>query len=213
MLKDLIIIGAGGVGRESALIVEDINEVNKEWNLLGFVDDNKDIKGKIINGYKVLGGMDYIANYDGEVYVVCAIANYKVKKNIVEKINSLSKNIRFANLIHPSVKINNTVDIGIGCIVYENSIITANIKIGAHVIVSPKCGIGHDSRVNDYCSLLWNVNVSGNVVLEDGVTMGSGSTVIQGLRIGEGSFIGAGTVVIRDVDSYSKAVGVPSRCL
>ena len=44
MLKDIVIIGAGGVGRETALIIEDINNVNKEWNLIGFVDDNDNIQ-------------------------------------------------------------------------------------------------------------------------------------------------------------------------
>ena len=208
MLKDLIIIGAGGVGRETALIVEDINNKSREWNLLGFVDDYKEI-GEDINGYKVLGGNDYINNYEKEVYVVCAIANYKIKKSIIEKIKNY--NVKFANIIHPSVNLNKTVDIGNGCIVYENSIITANINIGNHVIVSPKCGIGHDSIIKDYCSLLWNVNVSGNVLLEEGVTMGSGSTIIQGKRVGYGSFIGAGAVVIRDVKPNSTAVGVPLR--
>ena len=66
MLKDLIIIGAGGVGRETALIVEDINNKSREWNLLGFVDDYKEI-GEDINGYKVLGGNDYINNYSVKV--------------------------------------------------------------------------------------------------------------------------------------------------
>lgn len=208
MLKDLIIIGAGGVGRETALIVEDINNKFREWNLLGFIDDYKEI-GEDINGYKVLGGNDYIKNYEKEVYVVCAIANYKIKKSIIEQIKNL--NIKFANLIHPSVNLNKTVDIGNGCIIYENSIITANISIGNHVIISPKCGIGHGSIIKDYCSLLWNVNVSGNVLLEEGVTMGSGSTIIQGKRVGRGSFIGAGAVVIEDIKKESTAVGVPTR--
>ena len=56
MLKNLVIIGAGGAGRETALIVEEINSVSKKWNLLGFIDDNKGLKGKYINGYKVIGG-------------------------------------------------------------------------------------------------------------------------------------------------------------
>ncbi|MGL5750071.1 MAG: acetyltransferase [Paraclostridium sp.] len=211
MLKNLIIIGAGGVGRESALIVEDINEVKEEWNILGFVDDNKAIHNQEINNYKVLGGLDYILNYKEEVYVVCAIANYEVKKKIINKLQDSNLNIRFANLIHPSIKINSTVTIGTGCIIYQGNIITANIEIGNHVILSPKCGIGHDTVIKDYCTLLWNVNVSGNVLLEEGVTMGSGSTIIQGKKIEKGSFIGAGAVVIRDIRESSTVVGVPTR--
>ena len=81
MLKDIVIIGAGGVGRETALIIEDINNVNKEWNLIGFVDDNDNIQNTKINDYDVIGKLDYLLNYEKEVYVVCAIANYNVKKS------------------------------------------------------------------------------------------------------------------------------------
>lgn len=212
MLKDIVIIGAGGVGRETALIIEDINEVNKEWRLLGFVDDNAHIQGSKINGYDVLGNLDFLENYNKEVYIVCAIANYKIKRNIIERLKK-NRNIKYATLIHPSTRIKKTVEIGEGCIVYQNVVLTVNICIGDHVIISPRCGIGHDARVKDYCSLLWNVSISGNVLLKEGVLLGSASTVIQGLTVGEGSIIGAGTVVIRDVQDEVTAVGNPARIL
>lgn len=209
-MKDLIIIGVGGVGREAALIAEEINEQSKQWNILGFVDDNKDVQNTYINGYPVLGKCDYLQNYDKEVYVVCAISNYKVKKRIISKLRANSS-IKFATLIHPSVNLNKHIKIGEGCIVYQNVIMTVNIEVGDHVIISPKCGIGHDSVIYDYVTLLWNVNVSGNVKIKEGATMGSGSTVIQGLTIGEGSFVGAGATVIRDIEKDKTAVGVPTR--
>lgn len=210
MLKDIIIIGAGGVGRETALIVESINEHKEEWNLLGFVDDDENIQGKLINGYNVLGKLEYLLNYNKEVYVVCAIANCKVKKAMVNHLQE-NKNIKFATLIHPSVNINKTVEIGQGSIIYNGVILTANIKIGNQVIISPKCGIGHDSVIEDYVTLLWNVNVSGSVKIGQGSTLGSGSTIIQGLEIGKNSFIGAGAAVIRDIEENKIAVGVPSK--
>lgn len=209
-MKDLIIIGVGGVGREAALIAEEINEQSQEWNILGFVDDNEDVQNKYINGYPVLGKSHYLQNYKEEVYVFCGISNYKVKKKIISKLKE-NQNIKFANLIHPSVKLNKHIKIGEGCIIYQNVIMTVNIEIGDHVIISPKCGIGHDSKIHDYVTLLWNVNVSGNVDIKEGATMGSASTVIQGLTIGEGSFVGAGACVIRDVEDNKTAVGVPTR--
>ena len=212
MLKNIIIIGAGGVGRETALIIEDINNVNKEWNIIGFVDDNDDIQNTKIDDYHVIGKLDYILNYEKEVYVVCAIANYNVKKSIVNKLKS-NKNIKFATLIHPSTILNRTVEVGEGCIIYQNVIVTTNVTIGNHVVVSPKAGIGHDTVVKDYCNLLWNVNISGNVVLKEGVLVGSGATVIQGLEIGEGATLGAGAVVIRDIPMKKVAVGNPTRLI
>ena len=212
MLKDIVIIGAGGVGRETALIIEDINNVNKEWNLIGFVDDNDNIQKTKINDYDVVGKLEYLLNYKKEVYVVCAIANYNVKKSIVNKLK-LNKNIKFATLIHPSTSLNRTVEVGEGCIIYQNAMVTTNVTIGNHVIVSPKAGIGHDTVVKDYCNLLWNVNISGNVVLKEGVLVGSGATVIQGLEIGEGATLGAGAVVIRDIPMNKVAVGNPTRLI
>ena len=208
-MKDLVIVGTGGVGKETALIVEDINEISQEWNLLGFIDDNKELIGKEINGYKVLGDREFLNNFDKEVYVVIAIADYCIKEELVKYL--INKNIQYATLIHPSVKINRTISIGKGCIIYQNVIMTVNINIGNHVIISPKCGIGHDSLIEDYVTVLWNVNISGAERIRQGVTLGSGCTIIQGLEIGRGSFVGAGAVVIRDIDESKTAVGVPTR--
>ena len=80
-VKDLVIIGAGGCGREVSWLVDDINKINNQWNLLGFIDENEDNHGKILNGYKILGGFDYLINKDN-IYYVCAIGNSKIKKKI-----------------------------------------------------------------------------------------------------------------------------------
>ena len=207
-MKNIIIIGAGGVGREVSLIIEKINKLKATWNLIGFIDDNINSWNRIINGYQIIGGMDLLETLPLDTYVVIAIANYNVKKKIVNKINNKFK---FATIIDPKVYIHDYMTIGEGTIIYEGAIITANIQVGNHVIISPKCGIGHDSIIKDYVSLLWNVNVSGNDVIEEGVMMGSGSTIIQGKKIGKGSIIGAGAVVIDDIDSFTIAVGVPAK--
>lgn len=209
-MKNIVIIGAGGVGRETSLIIQQINELEPTWNLIGFIDDNKDNWGKVINGYSVIGGIDSLEFLTPNTYVLIAIANYEVKKKIVNKINN---KLKFATIIHPKVWVHDYMTIGEGTIIYEGAILTSNIEIGNHVIISPKCGVGHDSIIKDYVSLLWNVNVSGNDIIEEGVMMGSGSTVIQGKKIGKGSNIGAGAVVIEDVDSFSTAIGVPAKVI
>ena len=209
-MKNIVIIGAGGVGREVSLIIQQINELEQTWNLLGFIDDNTDNWGKVINGYSVIGGIDSLEFLSNDTYIVIAIANYEVKKKIVNKVNNKFK---FATIVHPKVWIHDYMTVGEGTIIYEGAILTANIEIGNHVIISPKCGVGHDSIIKDYVSLLWNVNVSGNDLIEEGVMMGSGSTVIQGKKIGKGSIIGAGAVVVNDIESFSTAVGVPAKVI
>lgn len=209
-MKNIVIIGAGGVGREVSLIIQQINELNQTWNLIGFIDDNVNNWGKVINGYSVIGGIEALEFLYPDTYVVIAIANYEVKKKIVNRINNKFK---FATITHPKVWIHDYMTIGEGTIIYEGAILTANIEIGNHVIISPKCGVGHDSIIKDYVSLLWNVNVSGNDLIEEGVMMGSGSTVIQGKKIGKGSIIGAGAVVTEDIECFSTSVGVPAKVI
>ena len=212
-MKDIIIIGAGGIGREVIFIIEEINKQTPTLNILGFIDDNKEIHGKVINGYSVLGDLSYLDNYEKKEEkpeVVIAIANYNVKKNIVFKLNN---KFNFATIIHPEVSIHNTVTIGNGSIIYKGVIMTTNITIGNHVIISPKCGIGHDSIIKDYVSLLWNVNISGNDVIEEGVLIGSAATVIQGKNVGQAAVIGAGAVVVKDILNNTTNVGVPSNII
>lgn len=208
-MQDIVIIGAGGVGKEVALLIEQINKRELSYNLIGFIDDNISLRDTQINRYTVLGGIEYLNTMTSTINAVCAIANYKVKKNIISSIKS--NNVNFVNIIHPDADISNTNLIGEGVIIYPGVIMTTNIKIGNHVIISPKCGIGHETLIEDYVSLLWNVNVSGCVTIREGSLIGSGVTIIQNKIIGKECIIGAGAVVVKDIPSNCTAVGVPAK--
>lgn len=210
-MNDLVIIGAGGIGKEAIGIIEQINEYNSTYRILGFIDDSKEKWNTKIMGYKVLGGIDYLKDIDYKGCAVIAIANYKHKKNIV---NILSKQeIDFPIIKHPNLRLHRTIEIGEGSILYEGIVISPNVKLGKHIIVSPKCGIGHDSVIEDYVSLLWNVNISGNDYIEEGVLFGSGSTIIQGKKVKSGSIIGAGAVVVNDINHIGTFAGIPAKII
>ena len=207
-MKDIVIIGAGGVGKEVAWIIEQINEITPTYKILGFIDDDKTKLNTELIGYKVIGNLDYLKEIDYKKNVVIAIANYEVKKSIVNKLKE--QKVEYPTIIHPNLRLHKSVEIGEGSILYEGSIISPDVKIGKYVIVSPKCGIGHDSIIEDYVSLLWNVNISGNDFIEEGVLFGSGSTIIQGKRVKSGSIIGAGAVVVKDIKENGVYIGIPT---
>lgn len=206
-MKDIVIIGAGGFGREVAWLIEDINIKNVEWNIFGFVDDNQAIQGTKINGYKVVGDIDWLK--EQELCVVNAIADPIIKKKVMEKLTG-SKN-KYPVLIHPSVIYSGSVNFGEGSIVCAGNIITVNIEIGKHVIINLDCTIGHDANIGDYSTVLPSVNISGFVKTEECVSVGTGSAIIQGVNIGKNTVVGAGAVVVKDLPENCTAVGSPAK--
>lgn len=206
-VKPLIIVGAGGLGREVAWLVEDINKNTPQWNLLGFVDDG--VSGSTVEGYPVLGNVDSLFYMEPLPWVIVAIANASVRKRIVEKIQQ--QGMSMATLIHPSIQSSRFVEIGQGSIICAGSVLTTNITLGLYSIVNPNCFIGHDTVLQNYVSLMPGVHVAGEVKLGEGVYMGLHSCVINRTSIDEWSIIGAGATVVSDIPPNSLAIGVPAR--
>jgi sugar O-acyltransferase (sialic acid O-acetyltransferase NeuD family) len=209
-MKDLIIIGASGFGREVAWLVERINKTEPTWNLIGFMDDDESIKGKEINGYKVLGKTTDVAAYP-DTYFVCAVGASRTRENIIYKVKEVNPAIKFGTVIDPSVEKSELLTVGEGTIICAHTIITVNISIGNHVIVNLDCTIGHDAILNDFVTLYPSVNVSGNTSIGHAVELGTGMQIIQGKTIGEYSIVGAGAVVVKDIPEKCTAVGSPAK--
>ena len=199
-MKDIVIIGAGGFAREIAWLIEEINKKKLQWNLLGFIDDNYKNIEKNLNGYRVIGDVDCLKNMKKDIYSIIAIGNGKTRKKIIEKL----KDRKFGVLVHPNVSISKSVSIEEGSISCSGNILTVNINIGKHVIVNLDCTIGHDAKIENFSTLLPGVNLSGETIIGECSTLGTGSAIIQGIKIGKNVMIGAGAVVIRDIVDSSR---------
>ena len=209
-MKDLVIIGASGFGRETAWLVERSNNVKPPWNLLGFLDDNKEIQGNNINGYPVLGTIDDVLKYPDANYV-CAIGSSAIREKIINRTKDIHPNIKYGIVIDPTVEMSNFVTIGEGSIICAHTIITVNIAIGKHVIINLDCTVGHDAVIQSFATLYPSVNVSGNAHIGHGVELGTGMQIIQGKTVGDHAIVGAGAVVIHDIPSNCTAVGCPAK--
>lgn len=211
-MKDLIIIGAGGFGREVAALATAINRKEPEWNILGFLDDNKSLKNNLINGYKVLGNLSCVEKYR-DAWFICAVGVSSIRKKIIKKLDPYCLN--YATLIDPTAIILDaeSVFIKAGTIICAGSIMTVNVDIGEHVIINISNTIGHDDKISDFCTINPGCNISGMVTLEECIDVGAGSQILQGKRICSNSVIGAGSVVTKNIDQAGTYVGVPARLI
>lgn len=210
MKKDLVIFGAGGLGREVLFQIQQNSKFKEEYNILGFVDDTPSILNKFVNGYRVLGNSQWLYEYSSAINVIICLGNAVSRKNVARRLFN-NKNISFPTFIADDVRISEEVSYGIGCIFCFSCIITVNIEIGDFVVLNSDCTVGHDSKIENYVTLYPSVNVSGNVHIGECSEIGVGSNIIQGKKIGTEVIVGAGSVVIKDIPSQCTAVGVPAK--
>ncbi|WP_446786762.1 acetyltransferase [Macellibacteroides fermentans] len=208
-MKDIVIIGAGGFGREVAWLIDDINQHKSTWNLLGYVDDASHLRDANINGRGVIGGIDVLDRLK-DISVVFGIGSPKVKSAIFKKISD-KPNLLFPNLIHPSVIIGPYVEIGRGNVLCANSILTVNIVIKDFVTINLNCTIGHDVILNNFATVSPGVNLSGYVEIGASADIGTGTSIIQGLKVGDNTILGAGSVVTKNLPKNCTAVGIPAK--
>lgn len=205
-MKDIYIIGASGFGREVAWLIEELDE----FNVIGFVDDNKEIQDKKINDIPVVGGISFLIDQKEETNVVIAIGNPTIRYKIYEQLKE-NKNIKFPNIIAKDVRLSNTNEMGMGNIICTQSILTVNITLGNFNHINLDCTVGHDVILHDFVTVYPSVNISGNVVVGNYSELGTGTKIIQGKSVTENVIIGAGSVVIKDLIEKGTYVGSPVR--
>ena len=213
-LKRVIIVGAGGFGREVLWLLRECNEVALEktgqplYQIAGFVDANN--KEDQLCDVPILGSYDwFLTNRD--TYAVCAIGNPRTRQLVVQKLTDLG--VAYFSVIHPSVRMSQYVEIGEGSIVCAGAILTTQIKVGKHVHININSTIGHDVVLGDFSTVAPGVNVSGQVFIGQGCDLGTNSSIIQGLKVGMGVVIGAGAVVNKDIEDNTVAVGIPAKSI
>jgi len=207
-MKRLLIIGAGGFGREVLGYALDIKKENRDWEVYGFLDDNPNALDNYNYDYKIV---DTIRNHlikEDEIFI-CALGDPKMKLKICQEYKA--KGAMFTNIIHPTSRIGRTSTYGQGLIMCPYSSITENVKIGEFNTINSFSGYGHDSIAEDGCTLSAHCDATGYVYLEEGVFLGSNVTIVPSVRIGRYSRIGAGSVVLKNVPANITIFGNPAK--
>jgi sugar O-acyltransferase (sialic acid O-acetyltransferase NeuD family) len=204
----LVIVGAGGFGRECVDIVDALNELDAGIDLVGFVDDG-DVDNRLLGalGLAHVGGTD-TPDPAWSRFVV-GIGDGSIRKALDAKLAAVG--LVPTTLLHPAATIGRASSIGEGAVVAAGARITTNVRVGRCVNVHVNATVGHDSILEDFVSVFPGATVSGNVHLAPGVTIGTGANVLPGVSIGAGAYVGAGAVVTSDVEPGVVVAGVPAK--
>ena len=206
--KQIVIVGAGGHGREAVDIVEAMNCAGDSLEVVGFIDDGLEV-GELAapHDLPVIGGVDRLATLT--LGVVLAIGDPRVRRKLAERITSFGRG--FVSIVHPAASIGSWCEIGPGFIMAAGARLTHGVRVGAHVHMNVNSSVSHDCDLGDFVTVTPGVHVSGSVQVGAGVWLGIGSVIKQGVTVGDEAVVGAGAVVVDDLPGYRTAVGVPAR--
>lgn len=213
-MKKIVIIGGRGNGTVIASTIEDINKVSLSYKIVGFLNDGEKI-GTLINGYPVLGPVSQeLCNKYSDAFYIYALISVGKAEERVEKLKSLDiDDTKWINIIHPSVSIGSNCELGHGVILMPNVILSPNVKLGNFVQVYGNSIVGHDTLVEHYCFISNSSSIGSYITINEGAHIGSNCSIRERVIIGEWSLIGLGSVVLNDIEPFSKNVGVPSKRL
>ncbi len=208
-MKNLIILGAGALGQEVAWLVEEINDFEKEWILLGFLDDYSSIQNERILGYPVLGKLSDAKEYK-EAYFIVAYGDAILRKEVV--LNISKYNVNWANLYSPTVRVHKSNKIGKGVVIGRYADLTVNCDIGDHVYLNIHTVLGHEVKLGDYSIVSPNVTINGGASIGSACQIGA-NAFIREISIDDDVVVGASSCVVKDVESDCIVAGVPAKII
>ncbi len=209
-MKRVLVVGAGGLGRELYGWASQHPDCGRAWTLAGFLDDRPDA----LSGYDYpVGIVGSIREYQpaGGDLLLCGIGLPKNKKAVVELL--LQRGAEFLTLIHPRATLGRNVRLGRGVAICPGAVVTCDVALGDFCLLNVNSSVGHNARIGAYCTLSGHCDVTGFAALEEGVFMGTHAAVIPSTKVGAYATIGAGSVAMGSVPAGATMMGVPARSL
>lgn len=209
-MKQLIIVGAGGMGRSVYCIATGCIGYGTDFTVKGFLDDDLNSLDGFENYPPMLGTIDGYKLCKDDVFV-CSLGNTKTKKMICEKLKA--KGAKFQTLIHKTAIVRQNAKIGDGCIIADFASVGADCTIGESTLVQTFSIAAHDCKIGNYVRIDTHATCVGGVVVEDCATIHTTAVVSHKVVVGEGAVVAACSFVIKKVKPNTTVFGNPAKQL
>lgn len=205
-MKHVVILGAGGLGRQVLAQLQVDNSHGIDWVIAGFLDERGPDAVAQSLYYPWLGEPNIFVPAPDQIFVAAvgdpALRQRQVAPLLAKGADFISVRTRCtlgARSVYGPTYFGYDVNCGVDC------------RIGAYGFIDQDTLIGHDAVIGDYVHIAPRCVLAGHVKVDDGAVINTGALIARGISIGEGAVVGMGAVVFRDVPAGQTVAGNPAR--
>lgn len=203
-MKNIVIIGAGAHALEIFEYILTINQIKKDYNVLGLIDDSyqsylNNFEKQLDHSPKYLGKIsDH--SFTGDFNYILGISNVVVRKNLIDKF---ANGIKFTNIIHPRSYISPFAKLGRGNVIAPNVNVGPMVEISDFNLINGGVAIGHNSLIGSNNILSPNCCLSGGTKVGDNNFFGMNVSTFPNVLIGNQNQISAGMILDKNIENES----------
>jgi len=212
-LRRIAIVGAGGMAREVASAIRWINREKPKFEFVGYLVSDLSKLSERDSREAVLGDFEWMEKHRHAVDALAiGIGTPSVRVRLSQQLSDLFPDIHWPAIVHPSAIVDyDSAKLGKGTFVGARCVSTVNLELEPFALCNFGTTVGHETRIGRGSVVNPGANISGGVVVEDEVLIGTGAQILQYLTVGSGATVGAGAVVTRDIPKKTTVVGIPAR--
>lgn len=204
--RNLLIVGAGGFGREALAYVEDDNPLFK---VKGFLDSRTDALNATPRSVGIVGDPLNYQPLPDDVFMV-ALGDPQLRFKYTAVLRDVH-NVDFATVVHPRAHISRHTQLRRGCIISPQVGISVDCQIGEFTCIQEYTVIGHDAQIGNWCQINSHCTIAGGARIGHFVTIHPNCVITSRAVIGDGTIVGPGSVVMGRIPAGITVLGNPAR--
>lgn len=204
--RNLLIVGAGGFGREVLGYIEDDNPL---FNVKGFLDSRADALVNTPRSVGIVGDPLTYQPQKNDVFMA-ALGDPQLRFKYTAALRDVH-NVDFATVVHPRANVSRYTQLRRGCVIAPQVGISVDCEIGEFTCIQEYTVIGHDAQIGNWCQINSHCTVAGGAQIGHFVTIHPNSVITSRAVIGDGAVVGPGSVVMGRIPAGITVMGNPAR--
>lgn len=188
----VLLYGAGGIAKD----IIALNEIEKQIEILGIIDDNND--EKLYYKIPVYSLKAAELKFKNKFNLIITLGDPIIKKKILRKVMEKNR-IELKNYIS-SNSIILSKRIGTGVIIYPYCFLGKDSIISDNTLICGNVSIGHDTVIKELVTISFNTSIGGKTKINKETYIGSGTNIRDEIEIGKNVVIGMGSIVLKSIE-------------